>query len=82
MNESAVDSVVIVTLRGLGLCPAPGKLHCTFALCEGRLVARKFLYEGGYAVWAASRGTVNFYDDDGKLLETVALERRGGDKAA
>jgi hypothetical protein len=70
MNESVQD-VVIAAIKEMGLRPAPGALPCTFALSEGRLVAQKFFYEGGYAVWAAGRGTVSFYDDEGKLLKTV-----------
>ena len=73
MNESSAQDVVIATLEEMGLAPASGTLPCTFALCEGRLVAQKFSYEGGYAVWAAGRGTVNFYDVDGGLLSSVAL---------
>jgi hypothetical protein len=72
MNESVQD-VVIATLKAMGLCPAPGTLLRTFALSEGRLVAQKFFFEGGYAVWAAGRGTVSFYDEDGGLLGSVGL---------
>ncbi len=72
MNESVQD-VVIAALKEMGLCPAPGTLFCTFALSEGRLVAQKFSYEGGYAVWVTARGMVSFYDADGGLLRSVAL---------
>jgi hypothetical protein len=97
MNKSVQDAV-IATLKEMGLRPAPGTLPCTFALSEGRLVAQKFFYEGGYAVWVAARGTVSFYDEDGgllieknaivvyddggKLLKTVSLEISGREKAA
>jgi len=74
MNES-VQNVVIATLKEMGLSPAPGTLPCIFALSEGRLVAEKFFYDGGYAVWVAARGTVSFYDEDGGLLiEKNAIE--------
>lgn len=46
---------------------------CTFALSEGRLVAQKFFYEGGYAVWVAGRESVDFYDEDGGLLRSVGI---------
>ena len=72
VNES-VQVAVIAKLKEMGLRPAPGALSCTFALSEGRLVAQKFFYEGGYAVWITGRGTVDFYDDAGKLLETVGV---------
>jgi hypothetical protein len=73
MNElSAVDAVV-ATLKEMGLHPAPGTLPCSFALSEGRLVAQKFFYEGGYAVWEVGRGTLDFYDDEGRLLRSVGI---------
>ena len=81
MNKSVQD-VVITTLNGMGLWPIRGTLPCTYALSEGRLVAQKFFYEEGYAVWVAGRGTVDFYDEDGKLLRTVSLEISSGEKAA
>jgi hypothetical protein len=73
MNESSVQDVVIATLKEMGLRPAPGTLPFTFALSEGRLVAQKFFYEGGYAVWVTARGTVSFYDEDGGLLRSVGV---------
>jgi hypothetical protein len=73
MNESSVQDVVIAMLKEMGLRPSPGTLPCTLALSEGRLVAQKFFYEGGYAVWAAGSGTVNFYDEDGGLLRSVGV---------
>jgi len=74
MNELSVQDVVIAVLGEMGQYPAPGTLVCTFALSEGCLVAQKFFYEGGYAVWVASRGTVSFYDDAGKMLKTISLQ--------
>ena len=71
--NTSVQDVVIATLTEMGLCPAPGALLCTFALSEGRLVARKFFYAGGYAVSVAGWETVSFYDADGRLLRSVGL---------
>ena len=59
MNESVQD-VVVAALKEMGLCPAPGVMLHTFALSEGRLVAEKFFYEQGYAVWAAGRRNGEF----------------------
>jgi hypothetical protein len=72
MNESVQDAVAAI-LKRMGLCPAQGTLLSTFALSEGHLVAQKFFYRGGYAVWVAGRETVSFYDEDGGLLRSVAL---------
>ena len=57
----------------MGQYPAPGTLRCTSALSEGSLVAQKFFYEGGYAVWAASPAIVSFYYEDGGLLRSLTL---------
>ncbi len=72
MNES-VQAAIIATLKELGLCPALGMPPCSLALSEGHLVAQKFLYAGGYAVWVVGRGMVDFYDEDGGLLRSVGL---------
>jgi hypothetical protein len=73
MNQSIHD-LVTATLREMGIVPAPGTLQQTFALGEGRLVAEKFRYDGGYAVWVVGRGSVDFYDEDGSLLRSVGVE--------
>ena len=77
MNEPAQDAV-IATLKEMGLHPT----SCTFALSEGRLVAQKFFYEGGYAVWETGHGRVNFYDEDGGLLRSVGVRVAVSEKAA
>ena len=64
--------IVIATLKEMGQRPTPS-LSCTFALSESCLVAQKFFYEGGYAVWVADRGAVDFYDEDGGLLKSVGV---------
>ena len=70
MSESVQD-VVVATLTEMGLCPAPGTLLHTFVLSEGNVVAQKFFYEGGYAVWVAGCETVSFYNEDGGFLRSV-----------
>ena len=72
MHES-VENTVIVSLAQMGVCPTPSTLLRTYALCEGHVVAQKFFYDGGYAVWVADGGSISFYDNDGGLLRSVAL---------
>ena len=72
MNESVLN-IVVATLKEMGLRPAAGEPVSTFALSEGHLVAQKFLYEGGYAVWVAALAKVSFYDEDGGLLRSVRV---------
>jgi hypothetical protein len=80
--SKSVQDVVIATLTEMGLCPAPGTLLHTLALSEGHLVAQKFFYDGGYAVWVAGRKTVSLYDEDGGLLRSVSLGVAEGGIAA
>jgi hypothetical protein len=77
MNDSAQD-VLIGAFKDMGFCP--GRLVRTFALSEGRVVAQKFFYEGGYAVWAA--GAISFYDEDGRLLRSLRFGAAKSDVAA
>jgi hypothetical protein len=70
MTNSGKNAVV-AALTEMGI--SPGTLPCTFSLSEGRLVAQKFFFEGGYAVWATGSGTLRFFDDDGKLLRSVGV---------
>ncbi len=72
MNQP-IQELVTATLKEMGLGVAPSTLLHTFALAEGRVIAEKFRYDGGYAVWAVGRGSVNFYDEDGTPLRSVAV---------
>ena len=71
MNHS-LSAMVAATLNELGI-PAPSALIHTFALQEGRLVAEKLRYDGGYAIWIVGSEVVQFYDQGGRLLRSVAV---------
>jgi hypothetical protein len=72
MNEQ-IENVVISVLKMMGV----ETLLRTFALCEGRVVAQKFSYDGGYAVWIAGSGTISIYDADGRLLRSLHVAQHG-----
>jgi len=67
-----LQDLVKHALNEMGI-PTPSTLMHVLALREGRLVAEKFHYDRGYAIWAVGSDVVEFYDQDGKLLKTVAI---------
>jgi hypothetical protein len=73
MNRS-IQEALIVTLRGMGIYVTPEVLLRTFALAEGHLIAEKFHYDGGCAVWDVGRGSLDFYDEGGNRLTSVVVE--------
>jgi hypothetical protein len=72
--SKSIQEVVTATLKEMGLSVARATLLHTFALSQGRLVAEKFHYDGGYAVRNMGRGRVDCYDDGGGLLRSVVVE--------
>jgi hypothetical protein len=73
MSQSALlQDLVKHALNEMGI-PAPSTLMHVLALREGRLVAEKFHYEEGYAIWMVDSDVVEFYGREGKLLKTVAI---------
>jgi len=47
-----------------------------------RIVGHKFRFEGGHAIWLAEENVVEFHDEGGKLLKTVAIESDEKEAAA
>ncbi len=72
MSESISD-LVPATLSQLGL-PVPSDVIHTMLIRDCRFVGYKLSYDGGYAVWESGGNTLEFYNQEGKLLTTVALE--------
>jgi hypothetical protein len=77
MNES-VQERVSAMLAELGL-PAPTNFIQTMLMKARYFVGWKFRYDGGHAIARAKGDTIELYDEQGKLLKTVAL---GDDKGA
>jgi hypothetical protein len=72
-----VETAVIAALAGMGLMRTGPHLR-TVAIREDQFVAEKFLFDGGYAVWARPTDRLSIYDDSGCLLYTVSLQRPSG----
>jgi hypothetical protein len=70
-THSILNDVANV-LTEMGISTA--SLVHTILLREKLFVGHKFRFDGGYAVWLAEENTVEVYDDDKKLLKTVAIE--------
>jgi hypothetical protein len=76
--SASIHELLAATLTKLGL-PAPADIIQTMLTKDGYFVGYKFRYDGGHAILQASSNTIEFYDEQGKLLKTAAVE---GDKGA
>lgn len=77
-TSASINDLVAATLTELGL-PAPADIIQTMLLKDSHFVGYKFRYDGGYATLQAGGNTIEFYDDQGKLLKTATVE---GDRGA
>jgi hypothetical protein len=67
-----VHDEVVATLSELGL-PTQSKCIQTMLIRDGRFVGHKFLYEHGCAVLQPDGSTLELYDVQGTLLNTVPI---------
>ena len=58
--------------------PAPTSVIQTMLMHDGYFVGWKFRYDGGYAILHADSGTMGLFDEEGKVVKTVALEAGKG----
>ena len=70
--RQSLQNIVVNVLSEMGI-PTTSLIR-TLAIQGGRLVAEKFRYDQGYAIWFVGSNVVEFYDWDGKLLKTVAFK--------
>jgi hypothetical protein len=70
---TSIHDLAATTLAQLGR-PAPTNMIQSILMRDGYFVGHKFRYDGGHAVCVAASGMVEFYDGDGKLLKSIALE--------
>jgi hypothetical protein len=75
--SASIHESVSVTLTKLGL-PVPANVIQTMLMKDGYFVGHKFRYDGGYAVYVAGGNTIEFYDEQGALLITAALDAETG----
>ena len=68
----SIQDLVAPILAELGL-PVPTNFIQTMLMKDGYFVGWKFRYDGGYAVLHTGGTTVELFDEQGKVLKTVAL---------
>ena len=73
----SMHDLVAATLAELGI-PAPSPIIRTMLMRDGYFVGHKLRYDGGHAILRADGRTMEFYDEQGKLLRTVTLEAGKG----
>ena len=75
--SASIHDLVAATLSTLGL-PPPIDLIQTMLMKDGYFVGYKFRYDGGHAILQAGGNTIEFYDEQGKLLKTAAIDADNG----
>jgi hypothetical protein len=76
--SASIHELVAATLTGLGL-PSPTDIIQTMLMKGGYFVGFKFRFDGGHAILQAGGNVIEFFDEQGKLLKTTAVE---GDRGA
>ena len=71
--SASIHDLVVATLSRLGR-PAPADIVQTLLMKDRCFVGHKFWHEGGYAILPAGGNSLEFYDDQGTLLETVVID--------
>ena len=69
-----IHDAVTAVLAEIGFCSTPTALLRTVLIRDGYFVGHKYRFDGGWATWLAKTNVIEVYDDDGKLLKTVAVE--------
>jgi hypothetical protein len=71
--DQSIHDLVAATLSELGL-PALANFIQTMLMRDRQFVGWKFRYDGGYAILLAGGTAMEFCDEQGQLLKTVALD--------
>ena len=73
----SIHDLVAATLAELGI-PAPSPIIQTLLMHDSYVVGHKLRYDGGHAILWADGNTIEFYNEKGNLLKTVAFEAGKG----
>ena len=81
-EETPVEEAVVATLRKMGFGTDAEALTRTVLIRDVRFLGVKFRFDGGYAVWLAEKNVIEVYDDAGKLLKAVGIEKTDDEQRA
>ena len=70
--DPSIHKLMAATLSELGV-PAPADTIQTTLMYDGYFVGWKCRCDGGYVIFRVGGGTIEFYDEQGTLLKTVAV---------
>jgi hypothetical protein len=70
--EKSLHDLLALTLSELGL-PTPTNIMQRMLMKDRHFVGWKYVYDGGYGVLRAGGNVIEFYDEQGTSLKTVAL---------
>jgi hypothetical protein len=69
-----VRQLVLDIFQRLGVdIQHPSEMEETILIEEGKYAARSYRVDGYWAIWLLSGGVVQFYDEDGNMIQTVNL---------
>ena len=72
-RSTAIYDLVVATASELGM-PAPVYVFETLLVMDRCFLGHKYQYDGGHAMWGNGSNTVEFFDENGKLLKLVAVK--------
>lgn len=76
MSNPQVEAVYALTSEGfaeLGISD-PNRVHRTFLLRDMQYAGQRFDCDGWQAVWLLGGHSVDFYDEEGRLVKTLPLD--------
>jgi hypothetical protein len=74
MDATALIRDLVAAAHSGPAVAAAAEIIPTLLMLDGRFAGRKFRYDGGYAIQRAGGKTIDFYDEQGKLLKTAAVD--------
>lgn len=81
MNESEpIFDQVVRALAELAIAD-PASVVPTLLIQDGVFLGHRYRYDGGCAMWWLGSPTLEFHDEQGKLLQVVKIERLGREAA-
>ena len=75
IRRSAVVDTVMETVGGRRANRSITLVE-TLLIRDGAFVARKYRYDGGYAIWPVGGHAIEFYYNDGSLRSMVAVKEQ------
>ena len=80
-ETSPLSQTIAAALSELGVPPSPSR-STSYLVQDGYCTGQRFLFDGIEAIWMIAENVVRFYDENGRMLKSVAVGSVEQDKAA